>query len=197
MNKTIKLAFAAVGVFAAVEVAQAVPISGTIGIDGVVSLNTADANTATEATGWTSPVNYGSSGTFTPIPLYNAVDFTSSTWYFDSSGGADDTLIPPFWKVDGFQFNFVSSTITSQHGGVLHLNLFGTVSAAGYDTTAMFGAISLSNDGGGLGGANSSTEYVFSSSFSATPSVPDGGMTVLLLGSALAGIGFMKRKSVV
>ena len=200
MNKTIKLAFAAAVVFAAVEVAQAIPITGTIGIDGSVYLDTANANTATEATGWGSSFNFSSSGTLSPIPAFpslgSVVSFTSSPWFFDSSGGGDDTLIQPFWSVYGFTFHFLSSTITRNDGGHLDINFTGTVSAAGYDTTAFIGAFSTQNDLGNSG--NSSTLYVFSSAFSSTvPSVPDGGMTVLLLGSALAGVGFLKRKSVV
>jgi len=196
MNKTIKLAFAAAVVFAAIEVAQAVPITGAVGFGGTVYLDTANANTATEATAWGSGYVVSTHGTLTAVPFFSSVSFTSSPWFVDSSSGGDDTLIQPFWSVGGFTYHFLSSTITRQDGGHLDIDFTGTVSAAGYDTTAFDGAWSTSNDNGNSG--NTSTQFTYSATFSSTvPSVPDGGTTVLLLGSALAGVGFLKRKSVV
>lgn len=188
MNKTIKLAFASAAVFAAIQASQAAPIVGYIGFHGEVTLDAGSVNTATEATAWNSVVVGGADGSFaSTVNVGDAVTMSSSGWFFNSVGGGG--IIQPFWSVGGFTFTLATSTVVFDAFDFINVDITGTVSAAGYDDTAFTGSFSSENPGAG------GNSFGMSASFGTPlPSVPDGGMTVMLLGSALAGLGLMKKK---
>lgn len=165
-----------------IGVAQATPITGDIGFSGSVQLNSMSANTATAVTAWYNTVAASPSGSFVGIVNNgDAVSMTGATpWSFNSGA------LPNFWSVDGFTFSLVTSSIYSQGGGFLNVLLAGTVAGNGFDVTGFNGSFQVGNPPSG--GRCTFTERL---SFN---SVPDGGTTVMLLGSALMGLGLLKRK---
>jgi hypothetical protein len=185
MKKTlITITGAAAILLALAQTSQAVPITGFIGFSGTVQLDTGDVSTATKAVNWFNTVVGTESGTFN-APLNSAVTI-ASPWSFNSGAIAN------FWQAGSapqFTFNLSSSTASLLNlGGTEFLNviLFGTVSAAGFDTTAFTGSFQVANPP-----ANGVTTFTERLSFN---SVPDGGTTVMLLGAALSGMALIKRK---
>jgi hypothetical protein len=188
-NKLIKLAGVAAAVVALAQTVQANPITGVIQMAGGVTANSANAGSVTTVTGWSSSyVTYGD-GSFSVIPTFpnpaSLVTMTSTPWNVNTS-----TPIASFWTVDGFTFKLMSSTaVANVSGASLSITLFGYVSTATDGPTAFSGNLTLQNPSGGSGPNN--WTYSESISFGA---VPDGGTTVLLLGAALSGLAFVKRK---
>jgi VPDSG-CTERM motif len=176
---------------------QATQVDGTITFTGGITLDTTSAGTATEVTSWT-----GTSGTGNPIVLTDSGDFATyvtpgdsviyaSPWSFNSGALAN------FWSVDGFTFDLISSVITSQSGtsphGQVSVSGTGTISGNGFDPTVIVWNFSTQDPSSGH---KQTGEPIFSFSAAAAsiPSVPDGGTTMMLLGGALMGLGFIKRK---
>src|ERR1700679_142881 len=126
-------------------VAQAVPISGNLGFSGSVELNSTSVNTASEATAWFNTVVASPSGSFVGLVSQgDAVSMTGATpWSFNSGALAN------FWKVDGFTFNLISSSIYSQVGGFLNVNLVGTVIGNGFTSTAFNGTFQVADPASG------------------------------------------------
>jgi hypothetical protein len=164
------------------EQAQATPITGGITFFGTVTLDTADANTATMVTayhglgGIGSPFVASADGSFTGL-AGSAATF-AVPWSFNSGPVAN------FWSAGVFVFNLIASSITVQAGGSLIVDGTGTITGGGFDATA--GSWHFTTQ-------NPSAEGVFSFS-GATGALPDGGMTVALLGIALAGVELLRRK---
>jgi len=163
-------------------IAQAVPISGNLGFSGSVELNSSSVNTATEATAWFNTVAASPSGSF--VGLVNSGDAVSmagaTPWSFNSGALAN------FWKVDGFTFNLISSSIFSQAGGFLDVVLAGTVTGNGFTATAFNGTFQVADPASD--GVAAFTERL---SFN---SVPDSGTTAMLLGCGLLSLGLFHRK---
>jgi len=85
--------------------------------------------------------------------------------------------------------------------GLVIADLVGVVSKAGFDPTAFTGFLALSGtcaqsatSGGNVCGSDLSGGYTYSLSAVGRSTVPEPG-TLLLLGAALAGLGFMRRKN--
>jgi hypothetical protein len=193
MKNKLILSAVAVASAALMQTVQATPITGNIGFNGNAVLDTSSANTATEVTSWNSSVVGGDSGTFATLGVNSSslVTMTLSTWNFNSGS------LPSFWTVTmagtTFTFDLTSSSIFFQGGGFLNVNVLGTVSvsganSAGYDTTTFAGTFSVSNPS-----QNGTAQFSQNLQFN---SVPDGGTTMLLLGSALSGLALIKRKLV-
>jgi hypothetical protein len=181
MKNFVKIVAAAVVAVAIAQTVQAVPlppITGNIAFSGAATLNTSSVNTATEVVSWGVNTVTSDSGTF-PTALIGTTVTLFSPWKFNS--GPQNN----FWSVTGFTFNLSSSSIFYQGNGLLYVIIAGTVSGAGYAATAFSGAITIQNPPGK--GATFSESLSFNS-------VPDGGTTVLLLGSALSGLALIKRK---
>ena len=157
------------------------PITGNIGFSGAVQLDTGSAQTATEAIAWINTVVNATSGSFTTVANNSAVTL-ATPWFFNSG------VLNNFWSVGGFTFNLASSSIYSQDSLFLNVVLAGTVTANGYDATAFTGTFQVANPP-----ANGVTTFTERLSFN---SVPDGGTTALLLGSALSGLALIRRKLV-
>jgi hypothetical protein len=160
--------------------AQATPITGDITFFGTVTLN-GNANTATMVTafhglgGTGSPFVASADGGFTGLDGF-AATFTAP-WSFNSGPVAN------FWSVGGFVFDLIASSITFQAGGSLIVDGTGTITGNGFDATA--GSWHFTTQ-------NPSARGVFSFS-AATSTVPDGGMTVMLFGAGLTGLGLVRR----
>ena len=180
-SKTI-LVFFALGLISCafcVQQAQADSIN-VITFAGGAELNSGSVNTATQVTGWldennASPEVQSVSGIFATFT--NVGDFVTftPTWSFNSGA------ISAFWTVDGFTFDLIASNIVYQGNGFLSVLGSGTITGHGYNSTGTW-MFSTQDD---------PSNGVFS--FSAS-TVPDGGMTVALLGLALAGIEVTRRK---
>jgi len=179
MKNILKIVAVVAVAVALTSTVRAVPISGNIGFSGAVQLDTGSAQTATEALAWVNTVVNATSGSFTTVA--NGSSVTLATPWFFTSGP-----VGSFWSVGGFTFNLSSSSIFSQNALFLDVVLAGTVTGNGYDATAFSGTFQVANPP-----ANGTTTFTERLSFN---SVPDGGTTVLLLGSALSGLALIRRK---
>jgi hypothetical protein len=181
MKNFVKIAAATAVVLVLAQTVQAVPlppISGNIAFTGNATLNTSSVNTATEVVSWGVNTVTSDSGSF-PTSLVGATVTLFSPWKLNSGPHNN------FWSVTGFTFNLSSSSVFSQGNGMLYVIIAGTVTGAGYAATAFSGAITIKNTP--HAGASFSEDLSFNS-------VPDGGTTVLLLGTALSGLALIKRK---
>jgi hypothetical protein len=181
MLKTLGLTLAMAGLLAAP--ALATEISGTITFAGTVTLDTASAGSATQVTGW-----YGFGGVGNPFVASVGGDFDTyinpgdaatltSPWFFNSGA------LPALWSVGGFTFDLVSSAITNQNATGVTVDGYGYASGNGF--SASLGSWHFTTQDPSAGG-------VFS--FSAATGVPDGGSTLILLGSAILGLAVVIRR---
>jgi hypothetical protein len=161
--------------------AQATLITGGITFVGTVSLNK-NVNQATMVTAWHglggtgSPFVASADGSFTGLDG-SAVTLTAP-WSFNSGP------VTGFWSVGGFVFDLIASSITFQSGGSLVVDGTGTITGLGFEATA--GSWHFTTQNPKAGG-------VFSFS-AATSAVPDGGVTVALLGLTLVSVEVLRRK---
>ncbi len=165
-------------------ISSAVPITGQIDISGTVHLDTSSLATATRVVSWSnvtvSNVTAGSILDSTINPLM-AVTMPNS-WTFGSGQAA-------LWSVGGFTFDLVSSAIVHQDASFLTISGAGWLSGNGYDATPGLWGFSTQNI---ISGEN--TYFSFSATSAAVPSVPDSGITVMLLGLSLVAVGFASRR---
>lgn len=193
MIKTLGLTLAAVGVMAIT--AQAIPITGTVRMSGDVTLDTQNLATADAATAFAAVTVVGS-----PTLAYSGTAGSSVTWkpfsWDPSSAPVNDlwSFISGLWT---YTFDLASITTFSQNSSFLNMSGTGTVDITGpgspYTTTAANWTFQITDSSGATAG---SFVFGFSDSNTAVPSVPDGGMTVAMLGLALSGLGLMRRKLV-
>jgi hypothetical protein len=168
--------------------ARATTITGNINFAGAVQFDTNSLATATRVVTWFdsfgnagfSTVQAGGTGNFAGI-LAGTQATMGQPWIFHPS-----TPTPGLWSVGGFTFDLLSSTIVTQNTQFLSITGTGLVSGNGFDPTAMDWSFSTQSAGGRLG-----TIFSFSSNGVA---VPDGGMTVALLGIAFVGLAGLRRK---
>ena len=180
MNKLLKAALSMVAVgLLWVGQAQGVPITGDLGFAGATTFNTTSLATATQVTSWFAVVGT-TSGSFLGVPIGSAVTLATS-WIFNPS-----TATPGLWSVGGFTFDLATATIDVQNSGLLSITGAGTLTGAGFDPTPGTWAFSTQS----AGGINQAS-FTFSAD---TAAVPDGGMTVALLGIAVVGLEGLRRK---
>lgn len=181
MTKILGLTLAAAGMMTIT--AQAIPIAGSIDIGAYIShvninktLNTVDFVDDNLAPG-NALVNNATGG-FVPYIL-------SVATYTDFSYNPL-VVANPLWTLvlGGASFDLLAITSVDEVGVGLVLTGNGLIHATGYTPTR--GKWSFSSDS--TGGAN----FTFSSQTSA---VPDGGGTLVLLGSAIMGLFGLGRKS--
>jgi hypothetical protein len=176
---------------------HAVPITGNIGFTGLFTLNSSSPATATAVTSWINTEVNGDSGVFGSGIFALATDtpvaMDPSTWNFATS-----VPIANFWSVGGFTFELLSSYVLSQgaspgQNGYVVVDGTGIVSGNGYTATEMSFNLTTSDPFAGSG----PTSWTFQASGASTaPSVADGNSTAMLLGLALTGVAWIKRKSV-
>lgn len=103
----------------------------------------------------------------------------NAPWVFTSA-------ISDLWAVGGFTFDLESATINHRSGAFIAITGTGVVSGNGYDPTPatwFFTANQPLTDG----------RFSYSAGTS-TAAVPDGGSAIALLGLALGGLEFLRRR---
>jgi VPDSG-CTERM motif len=169
----------------AVVSVQAVPINGSIYMGGEATLNKSD----TAVTGWPFVYVVAGSGAFSSIPSFTVVNMSSSQWVFSPQPGQP---LNNLWTVGSFSFNFEGDTV-SKNGNFMTVDGFGTISSTNpnYSTTDFNWNLTAENLGG-------TVDFIFTASTGAGGggggTVPDGGLTLVLLGIALAGIEVFRRR---
>ena len=187
----IKLAVAAFFAVALTQAVHATPTTGIIQFSGSVTSNVPDAVNANGSTSLVfgkTQVTFDNGSFAGIVNNGDVVTMLTSAWVFNSGS------IPSFWSVDGFTFNLTSSSWTGNTGGAgsgsATVALAGTVAGNGFTANTFAGSFTLQDPSAPQGNT-----FVYSGSFS-LGSVPDGGTTILLLGSALSGLALLKRKLV-
>jgi VPDSG-CTERM motif len=191
-NKYFLLA-AVIGLVAVTSV-QAIPIAGEIDMSGTANLNSTLLGSATKASSF-GAVSVGGVPTGSYVgTLGDSVNWNGFGW------NPATTPVNPLWSFTdagtGFTYSFNLATVgvVSQDNSFLNLLGTGTLTITGagspYDTTDGQWSFTISNPGGG---AHANFSFTFANSQTGA-GVPDGGMTVILLGTALAGLGLLRRK---
>lgn len=188
MSKNWSLLCGIVAAVAVTTAVQAIPISGTISMGGEANLDNSDLSMATTVESWSVAYVVADSGSFSSVPDFTLVNMTAP-WNFELNS-------PPFqWTAGNFTFAMSSDSVT-QSTDFLTVIGFGTITdpTDGYDATSFQWEISAEEPttGGPI-------QFTFSATATPTSNgsgndVPDGGLTVALLGLALAGIEGMRRK---
>lgn len=164
---------------------QAVPISGTIGLSGGYLANGPLA-TATAISSFTSVLvsGVGLTGDYagtagTPV--------TMSPFTFSPFQGS----VVPLWTFTvgstTYAFDLLSLGVTLQDSTQIVLDGSGTLHLTGKDDTGGTWSLHLSEAGDG------NFTFTDGNTFDSTTAVPDGGTTLMLLGSALAVLGIARR----
>ena len=177
MIKAIKFPLLLAAAMFATGTIFAADINGSIGFAGTVSLNTSSAATATAVTGWHfagttgSPYVAAADGDFAGALGMSAT--FAAPWSFNSGP------LSTFWTVDGFTFDLLSSSITSQGvgqngNGFVIVNGMGTVSGNGFTPTPGTWSFTTQDPSAGA---------VFS--FSASDAVPEPSIGALIAGGGL------------
>jgi hypothetical protein len=162
--------------------AQATPITGMLNIAGTADFNTNSLLTASSATFSDVLVLGGNTGTFAGFAVGTPVVMASYT--FDPS-----TITNGLWSVNGFTFNLLSSTVEQRTATFLSVSGTGIITGPpGFDPTPGDWAFTSQNAGG-----HPHDTFSFSANTSST-AVPDGGMTLALLGAGLMGIAAFRAK---
>ena len=162
--------------------AHASQISGLLNISGTATFDKKSLGKATTVTPFTDvTVGGGNTGDFGSITVGTSV-VMASPYIFSPS-----TNTPALWSVGGFTYDLQTSTVTLQNNNFLLISGTGMIFANGFEPTAGVWAFSTQNASG-----KRHDTFTFSANVEAVPGVPDGGMTVTLLGAALIGLGVLR-----
>ena len=182
LSKTLLAIVAAVASVGLLSSAQATPITGMLNIAGTANFNTSSLTTASSATFSDVLVLGGNTGTFAGFAVGTPVVMASYT--FDPS-----TITNGLWSVNGFTFNLLSSTVVSRSANFLSVSGTGIITGpAGFDATPGVWAFTSQNAGG-----HPHDTFSFSANTEGG-AVPDGGMTLALLGAGLMGLAAFRAK---
>jgi hypothetical protein len=161
-------------------------LSGNVIVNGTFVLNSGSVATATAVELWTTSLAVGSSD-FSGVTTAGST-FIATPWTFTST-----STTTPLWSDNGVAFYLTGVSI--QHGvgaqnnePYLDINGTGYFTEAGFSKTSGTFTIDTQNPELNAGDANG----LFSLAASGG-TVPDGGTTVALLGSALIGLGGLRR----
>ena len=183
LSKALLAMVAAVAGVGLLSSAQATPITGMLNIGGTATFNTNSLATATSATFADVLVLGGNSGDFAGFAVGTPVVMASYT--FDPS-----TITNGLWSVNGFTFNLTSSVVQTPRSATF-LSVSGTgiiTGPAGFDATPGVWAFTSQNAGG-----HPHDTFSFSANTEGG-AVPDGGMTLALLGAGLMGLAAFRAK---
>jgi hypothetical protein len=180
LSKSFPAIIAAVASIGLLSSAQATPITGMLNIGGTATFNTTSLLTAGSATFTNPHVEGANTGTFAGFALNTPVVMASYT--FDPS-----TMTSGLWSVNGFTFNLISSHVDFRSATSLAVSGAGIITGpAGFDATPGAWAFTSQNAGG-----HPHSTFSFSAN---TAAVPDGGMTLALLGAGLVGLAAFRAK---
>jgi len=162
--------------------AQATPITGMLNIGGTATFDTTSLATAHSATFSDAIVLGGNTGDFAGFAIGTPVVMASYT--FDPS-----TITNGLWSVNGFTFNLLSSTVVTRSATFLSVSGTGIITGpAGFDATPGVWAFTSQNASG-----RPHSTFSFSANTEGA-AVPDGGMTLGLLGAGLMGLAAFRAK---
>ncbi len=181
--KIFKKTLLAASVFAIAGVANAMPITGSIGFTGAYTTDTGLLGTATTINITDAAVNGTVSGSFAAAGITSASAVSYSNFTFDP------TTVPVsnLWKVGGFSFGLTQMNVDYHSSTALVLSGTGMISSVDVDTfDPTPGAWTFTTNT--AGGDN----FTWSSSSSATKSVPEPAVA-LLLGTGLVGFGVARK----
>jgi hypothetical protein len=179
----------------AVSQAEATPISGAIFFSGTATLEGGNYNAAT-GIDFNNPVDIFegiSTGDYSGLDASTQATFADLTGgnSFGAPGTTGGLSVSPFWSFTDvgtgltYTFNLLSVTHNGTSGGSRVVGGSGvaliTGGSSSFDPTP--GAWELNTQGPGA-----------TISFQSITSVPDGGWTVAMLGSALLAIGLLRRR---
>jgi hypothetical protein len=180
LHKTLLAIIAAVASVGLLSSAQATPITGMLNIGGTATFDTTSLVTAHSATFSDALVLGGNMGTFAGFAVGTPVVMASYT--FDPS-----TITNGLWSVNGFTFNLLTSTVTNRSATNLSVSGTGIITGPpGFDPTPGMWAFTSQNAGG-----RPHDTFSFSAN---TEAIPDGGMTLALLGAGLMGLAVFRAK---
>jgi hypothetical protein len=205
LKATVGATVLAVGLGAGV--AQAAFIQGSITVaDGLLGLPPVPSTSVVSALTSIQHDGFGNSSGCTTnfVGTCGFGNATMTNWSFVGP-------FPNIIVINGFTFDLTGHGAITPTGlscggngtcndGLVIANLVGVVSKAGFDPTAFTGFLSLSGScaqaasGGNVCASDLSGGYTYSLSAVGRSTVPEPG-TLLLLGAALAGLGFMRRKN--
>lgn len=182
MKKNLLVMAGVVSAMALATAVQAMPIPAGSEIDmsGTATLNNQYLGSATAVTGF-SAVTVGG----TPTGVFSGVTAGTSVSWNPFGWNPATTPVTPLWSFGAYSFDLSSVTVVSQSNSYLNLAGSGVLNATGYDPTQGSWSFTISNAGGG---AHQTLNFTFANS---QVSVPDGGMTVMMLGMALCGLALL------
>lgn len=168
---------------------QAIPITGTLTIQGSTRLTFNGSSGAALGTANGVAANIGTvlsgSGSFSSVTAGTLVAFSAFTF------NPVTTPVLPLWVLDSpfqnYKFDLTGMTVNAYNASTLDISGTGILSIGG-DSTAGTWTYHVTS-------ANSSADFSYQSTNTAI--VPDGGMTVMLLGTALSGIYCFRKKTLV
>ena len=164
---------------------QATPISGSIDMSGTVFLNNVNLGSATGASSFQN-VTVGGIPTGTYAGTAGAtVAWSGFTW-------PSAVAVNPLWTFTalGKTFTFILNNVSviNQSSQFLNLSGNGILKATGSDNTAGSWSFTISNP---TGSDHQNFAFTFANSQTA---VPDGYMTVMLLGAALTVLCLVRKQ---
>ncbi len=185
MKKLITLIGSLLAVALFTTVASAIPVSGNITISGGATMDNNNLSLASAVTAWSNVKVASEDGSFIPFVSDGDAVTMAAPWTFNPS-----TPTPALWSVDGFTFDLakITSVIRFAVGTAKFLTVVGDGWVSGNDFDRSEGSWSFSTQTPSAQG-----RFSFSAATSVA-AVPDGGMTIIMLGVALSGLGIMRRK---
>ncbi|MGD0812251.1 MAG: hypothetical protein ABSA83_01495 [Verrucomicrobiota bacterium] len=180
----------------AVQQAQATSITGEVNFNGTATLNTTSLTSATEITAFGTTTVASGTGTYSILgPTYGQ----TVTWATPLLFATGAQVHTPLWSFSGagdtFAFNLASITSYTVIGGNTTAELMGlgtlTDSAAGFTATPGNFTLTITDSSGGNSGQ---ATFGFAASNTGAGGVPDGGLTVALLGGAMTAMVLARSK---
>lgn len=184
MIKTLGLTLAAAGMMALT--AQAVPITGSIGFTGAYSQNGGTIGNLTTATSMS--ITGVAVNTFATDGDFSGATLVSFATPIAVNGGVGGNVGVQLWSItDGLvTYTFDITTVSQTFTSPTQLNLAGsgTIRRDGTDDTSGTWQLGFGRSGN-----------AFTWQSTAAANVPDGGSSLILLGSAIVGLFGFTRKS--